>query len=78
MAREAGSAGNAIAITPSDTTKHQASKGVYVGVAGDLVTVMAGGNQVTRVGVVSGVVHPWSVISIMATGTTATDIILEY
>ena len=51
------------------------TKGVYVGVSGDLQVIMAGGAGVTFVGLAAGVVHPLRLIQVVSAGTTATGLI---
>jgi hypothetical protein len=77
-------ASQAASITPSDTntlgddTDVLASRGVYVGVSGDLAVVMKDGAAVTFVGLAAGVVHPLQVRQIKSTGTTATDVAIVW
>lgn len=72
------------AITASDTVDipayqgQKATRGLYVGVGGDIKMTMADGVPVTRKNVVGGITHPWSVTRIWSTGTTATDMIGDY
>lgn len=51
------------------------TRGIYVGVSGDLKVVTAGGTTLTFVGLAAGMTHPLRVSKVFATGTTATDII---
>lgn len=68
----------AVAITKSDSTVFAATRGLYVGVTGDLVVLFAGDTAtVTLKNVAAGVTHPWSVTKVMA-ATTATDIVGIY
>lgn len=69
----------AVAVTPSDTARVSKTTGIYVGGAGNLAVVM-GGEGAAAAGVVFqavqvGEVLPISVIKVLATGTTATNII---
>lgn len=67
----------AVAVTPSDSATFETTRGVYVGTAGDLVVRFAGDTaNVTLKNVVAGVTHPWSIVRVAATGTTATDIVV--
>lgn len=67
---------HAAAITPDNSTDlTTATRGLYVGGAGDVAAIMAGGETVTFVGLAAGVVHPLSVARVKATGTTATGIV---
>jgi hypothetical protein len=74
------SAQNAFAVVPSDAADlgNGATRGLYVGVTGDVSAVMTGGNTVTFTGLSAGIVHPISVGRIRATGTTATGILAVY
>jgi hypothetical protein len=72
------SAVGSTAITPSDTATIPATKGIFIGGAGNLAVTMANGNTVTFTGLSAGVVHPISVTKISATGTTATSILALY
>jgi hypothetical protein len=64
-------------VTPSNTTKFTETKGLYVGVSGD-VTVTIGGTDVLFKGLSAGMIHPLSVTAVKSTGTTATNIIAVY
>lgn len=68
----------ATAVVPSDTTVIPATKGLYVGVAGDVSVVMADGSAITFKALAAGVIHKLSVTEVKATGTTATDIVALY
>jgi len=73
------SALRAISITPNDSADLDViTRGMYVGVSGDLAVHMADGSIATFVGLAAGVIHPLSVVRVLATGTTATDIIGLY
>lgn len=65
-------------ITPNDSTTFKPTRGLYVGVSGDMKLTFADGSVVTRKAVSAGVTHPWSVIKVWATGTTATNIQGDY
>lgn len=54
------------------------TRGVYVGGAGDVSVVMAGGTQVTFVGAQAGSILPIRVDRVRSTDTTATDILALY
>ena len=67
-------------VTPSDSVDlPYITRGVYVGVTGD-VSVVAAGNGATVVfaGVAAGTILPIQVSRIRATGTTSTSIIALY
>jgi len=70
-------AGEALEITPADIDLATFTRGVYIGVAGDLKVTMAGGDVVTFVGVVAGSVLPIRCSQIMA-ATTASSIVALY
>ncbi len=65
----------ALAVTPSDTATIRHTRGVYVGVTGDLAVTMLEGNSVTFVAVPAGALLPIRVSQVLATGTTATSIV---
>lgn len=70
------SADDAVAVIPNDSTDlATATRGIYVGGAGDLAVRMLSGNNVTLSGVPGGSLLPLSVIRILATGTTASGIV---
>lgn len=78
--RELGSgdpARNAAAVTPDDAADLATfTRGLYVGVDGNVrVHMTADAAEVTFVGVAAGSVLPVSVRRVLATGTTATDIV---
>lgn len=74
------------AVTTSDTatlsytdadsnTQVRRCKGIYVGVSGDVVVKDDAGTSVTFKDLANGIIHPISTDRIMATGTTATNIV---
>lgn len=69
--------GGITAITTSDSTEYTpALRGLYLGVAGDVAVVLGDGSSGTYKNMVAGVIHPITNIKkIMATGTTATNIL---
>lgn len=70
---------NGRAVTPSDTVDMlDCARGVYVGTAGDLKVITIGGDTITFVGLVAGVIHPICAARIFATGTTADNIVAVY
>ena len=75
----ASPATEAAAITPSDTVNIPTgpTRGVYVGVTGNVTVVMAEGAQtaVLFVAVPAGTILPISVKRVNATGTAATDLV---
>lgn len=62
----------AAAITPSDSLPlEQTTRAIYVGQTGTLRVRMASDEVVTFAGLLAGVVYPFRVVQVMATGTTA-------
>lgn len=73
------SAREAFDITPNDDADLEfETRGVYIGVSGDLHVTMAGGGEVTFTELAGGIVHPLRVHRVHATGTTATNILGMY
>ncbi len=73
----------AVAVTPSDTVDlpKGRSRGLYVGVTGNVAVHMSddeSSTSVTFTGLVAGVVHPLSVKRVLSTATTATGIVAIY
>jgi len=75
---DTASARTAADVTTSDVTIIEATRGLYVGVSGDVRATMVDGGTVTFVGLAAGIVHPISVVRIFATSTDATNIIALY
>ena len=70
---------NGASVTPHDTNDlANTSRGVYVGVSGDVKVDLVGGDTVTFVGMAAGVIHPIRVTRVYSTGTDATDIVTVY
>ena len=69
---------SARAITPSDTTIFDPTRGLYIGTTGDLRVQMNDGTTVTLTSVAGGGIHPFSVVKVYATSTTATGIVGVY
>ena len=67
----------AVSVTPSDATELPVTRGLYVGVAGNLRVKMTDGQTVTLVAAANGY-HPLQVIQVLSTSTTATDIVALY
>lgn len=67
-------------VTPSDTALLEwngdkyATKGIMVGVTGNIAVKDENGTSVTIVGVAAGIILPISTNQILSTGTTATSI----
>ena len=69
-------AGNAEAVTPSDTVNIEGSPVVlYVGVTGNISVLTAGGDEVTFLNAQAGSVLPVRVKRVNSASTTATDMI---
>lgn len=68
---------DAFAITPNDSgvLTGGPTRGLYLGVSGDVSCVMSGGTTVTMVGLAAGVWHPIQAQQVRSTGTTATSIL---
>ncbi len=67
---------HAAAVTPHDTNELTAvTRGVWVGVGGDVAVTTVGGESVTIVGVQAGTMLPIRVKIIKNTATTATDML---
>ena len=68
---------DAFAITPNDSADLTGgpTRGLYLGVSGDVACVMSGGTTVTMVGLAAGVWHPIQAQRVLVTGTTATSIL---
>lgn len=75
--RDISSAYGAVAITPSDSTVIPTTRGVYVGVAGNVAVRMANGDLVTFTSAAVGE-HSWQVDKVLSTNTTATTMIALY
>lgn len=78
----------AAAVTPSDTVNIPYVGGdtytnkwpavLYIGGAGNIRVLTAGGDDVTFNGVVAGTFLPIQVIRVFSTGTTATNIVATW
>jgi hypothetical protein len=72
--RNDGLASDALAVTPSDTAENNCH-GLYIGVGGDVAVKGVGGTAVTFKNVPAGTILPILVTKVMATNTTATNIL---
>lgn len=71
--------GRAFAITPHNTNDlSKKTRGIFVGVAGDLKIDTSNGQTVTLKNLAAGVIHPISAKRVYLTGTAATDIVGFY
>jgi hypothetical protein len=68
---------NAAAVTPNDGADLAvAARALYIGAgSGGLKVTMQGGQDVTFAGLSVGVLYPFSVTRVWATGTTASSIV---
>lgn len=67
---------NAEAVTPHDTNQlTNVSRGLYVGVGGDVTVLTAGGQTVLFKAVPAGTVLPIRINRVNSTGTTATNMV---
>ena len=67
---------SAAAVTTSDSTVLPCTRALYIGGAGNVAVVMADDeNTITFTAVPAGTILPIQVIKVMATNTTATNII---
>ena len=69
-----GIATDAFVITPSDSTVHRA-QAVYVGGAGNIAVKTEDGTTLTFSGAQAGTILPVKTSQVLATGTTATNLI---
>lgn len=65
------------AVTPSDATVLEVTRGLFIGTTGDVAVTMADGQAVTFVNLASGIILPIQVTKVMA-ATTASDILALY
>lgn len=72
------SAFRAIAVTPSDATVLQTTRGLYIGVSGNLTVRMAQDEVNATFANVPVGIFPVQVDQVLATGTTATNIVALY
>lgn len=70
---------HAVAVTPHDSTDLTAfARSLYVGAAGNISLVTAGGDTALFTGVLAGSILPVRVQRVNATSTTATSIVSLY
>ena len=73
-----GTSAKAVAVTPHDSTNlDQETRGLYVGVSGDVVAII-GGVAITFTAMAAGIIHPIAVTRVNSTNTTATNIVAIY
>ena len=76
--RDISAADYAVAVTTSDSAKIPYPRALYVGVSGDVAVVMKGkSGSVVFKGAPVGIL-PIRPVQVLATGTTATDILALY
>ncbi len=69
-------ASTAEAITPHDTNPLGfVTRALYVGQAGDVALELKSGGVVTLRNMQAGVIYPLRVVQVLATGTTAADLV---
>jgi hypothetical protein len=67
---------NAEAVTPSnDADLPTTARALYIGGAGDVALITAGGNTATFTGLSAGQILPITAARVLATATTATNIV---
>ena len=71
-------AGNAFAITPGTALLSHQARGIYVGTGGDVEIVTPGGQTIVFSNAVSGSVLPVMATKVLATNTTASDLVGLY
>lgn len=70
---------SAVAVTPSNSAELNCSRGLFVGVGGNITVDMAvQGTNVTFLNVPSGTLLPLQVTRVYLTGTTASSILALY
>ena len=71
-----GPAAHGFAVTPNDsTTLGETTRALYVGSAGAIAVLMASGASISFANVPAGTILPIRVNKVMATGTSATNMI---
>lgn len=72
-------ADNAVSITPSDSSDLSPwIRALYIGGAGNVSVITAGGQTVTFSGLPAGTILPLHIRRVNATGTTATSLVGLY
>lgn len=80
MAASTSPAHHALALTPNDDTdlSNGATRGIYVGVSGDIVAILCPGTTAVTFKSVPVGVLPIEASRVKATGTTATNLLALY
>lgn len=68
----------AVAVTTSDATVIPVTRALYIGGAGNVVVRTVKGEQITLTAVLAGTIYPIAVDKVLATSTTATNIVALY
>lgn len=70
---------HATAITPNDDADlTYVTRALYVGGDGNVTGITAGGETITVVGLLAGMLYPFRFVRIKATGTSATNLVGWY
>lgn len=75
---DVSSARKGVAVTKSDVTILETTRGLYVGTTGDIAVVWADGGAAVTMKAVAVGEHPWQVKQVMSANTTASDIVALY
>jgi hypothetical protein len=75
MSAQLNSSGDFFAVTPGTATLRETTRGIYVGTAGDLEVVNMRGETVVFANVPDGSLLPIRANKVLATNTTADDIV---
>lgn len=67
-----------VAVTASDATIIEPTRGIYVGSGGDIAVKFTDGGTVTLVGAVTGTILPIQVVQVLSTGTSASSLVALY
>jgi len=70
--------GGAVAVVPSDTVMFPSPSVIYVGITGNVQVTTAQGDTVIFTNVPAGGVIPVQVDQVLATGTTAANLVRVY
>lgn len=77
--KDVASAVKGVAVTASDATILETTRGLWVGSVGDVAVKFAGSTTaVTLVAVPAGTLLPVQVVQVMSTNTTASSIVALY
>lgn len=68
----------AVAIIPSDSVDIAVARGIYVGGAGNIVVTLLDGTTATFIAPIVGSILDISARRVLATGTTATNLLALY